>query len=241
MLQIIQKEFSSCKICKSKYTSENYPMSLSCGETICNDCCSQMLEHKKDCPFSPPHTHNNDTITKNLILTDIINDISCQVKLNKQDYKRFDSGLKEFLAKTKKNSYQDKDFEYTGTLIGNKPMGKGVLIHKDFGIIKGFFDGEFHKGIGRIIYSNNDVYIGKFVNYKKEECGEMRYNNFDRYEGTFKNDLYNGTGKFYNFKEKLTYEGEWKDGKKNGKFNILNDNNEIVKTETYRNDKIVYI
>ena len=239
MLQIIKKEFFSCKLCDSTYTEENCPYSLSCGENLCKECKEKMIINNSPCPFDSSHKHTEkDGIPKNLAFKEIIEDITKLIELNKNKNK-YDKELDDFinLLKQKKiTEFQNGEINYKGRLKDNKPFGRGRLMHKK-GIFEGIFFGEFHKGEGEINYTDNSLYKGKWENYKRQNKGVLLYPNLDKYEGEFKNDLFDGKGTLFINEKKIYYQGFWKEGKKEGLFNILNEKGEIIAIENYENDE----
>ena len=58
------------------------------------------------------------------------------------------------------------------------------------------------------------------------------------YEGQFKNDVYHGYGRFI-YEDASYYIGNWVDGKRDGKGQMVDTNN-IVSKGKWRNDKILY-
>ena len=65
----------------------------------------------------------------------------------------------------------------------------------------------------------------------------MEYNNLDKYEGEFKNDLFDGYGKYYDHSQKMILEGNWKKGKKNGNFLIKDFNDNLIYETKYVMDE----
>ena len=241
MLQIIQNEFFKCKLCRKKYSENNFPISLSCTKTLCKECFDCMNNNNNICPFDSSHKHTKENSAKNICLIKIMEDINNIINLNKPEEK-IDNKLKNFslvFEDLKKiNRFSNEEFIFKGELKDNKPIGAGQLIYKKIGIFNGTFNGEFHKGKGKIIYNDNSLFIGEWENYKRQGYGILDFTNFDKYEGEFKDDLYNGKGKLYIYDQKIIYEGFWKNGKKEGNFKILNDEEKLIKMENYKNDII---
>ncbi len=101
MLKIIKNEFFKCKICHLNYTEKNYPVFLTCEETLCLECYNNMKKEDKPCPFEDSHFHNNEEGIKNLKLISLIADINNLIKINKQDNK-YDILLKKLIEDLKK-------------------------------------------------------------------------------------------------------------------------------------------
>eukprot|EP00659_Diplonema_papillatum_P015743 gene15743-24042_t len=70
-------------------------------------------------------------------------------------------------------------------------------------------------GKGKTESKNGMVYIGDYVNNKRNGRGKCTYENGDRYEGEWVNDLRNGKGTLV-YSAGGKYEGEWKDDMKEG-------------------------
>ena len=241
MLQIIKKEFFTCKICKSNYTEKNYPVSLNCKETLCFKCKNKMLNNNEPCPFDKSHTHTEETAVKNICLVDIMQDIMKLIKVNEKKSKYNLDLIKlieELKIMNKKGEYQNEEIIFKGILKDNKPIGKGELIHKNIGIFKGKFFGEFHKGEGVINYNDNSYYKGEWENYKRQKRGVLIFSNLDKYEGEFKDDLFNGSGQLYIDEKKIYYVGNWIKGKKEGQFKLINEDGKCFKIEKYKNDML---
>ena len=239
MLQIIKKEFFTCKICKSSYNEQNYPVSLNCSETLCFNCKNKMLNNNGLCPFDESHTHTEKTAVKNICMIDIMEDIMKLIKVNEKKNKYNLDLIKlfeELKKMNKKGEYQNEEIMFKGIIKGNRPIGKGELIHKNIGIFKGKFFGEFHKGKGEINYNDSSYYIGEWENYKRQKKGVLTFSNLNKYEGEFKDDLFNGCGQLYIDDKQIYYIGKWINGKKEGQFILLDENRKFLRIENYKNN-----
>ena len=121
---------------------------------------------------------------------------------------------------------------------GNKKHGQGILTTPEF-VRKGTWrngeftgwgresrrnkevlEGKFINGLlnGKGIFKNskNNIYIGDFVNSKREGVGEL-YTNRIHYIGEFKEDKLNGKGIIEFLKEGHKYEGDFKNNEINGR------------------------
>ena len=238
MLQIIKEQFYTCERCSHKYSENNYPVCLSCGKTLCKNCKDEIIKFHKPCHFDSSHFHNEKHFLKNLCLINLMDDITKIIKINKEKNK-FDEDLNNFLKKLKKstkNFYQNDEITYNGHLKNNKALGKGNLIHKNIGIFSGIFYGEFHKGQGTINYNDNSYYKGEWENFKRQNKGILKYINQDEYEGEFKDDLFHGFGKLFIKDKKIIYQGIWVNGKKEGEFNVFDENQKFLRKENYFNN-----
>ena len=226
---IYEKLFCQCKICNNDITADNFPILLSCEKTLCLNCHNKMVKNNSKCPFNKSHGHIGELVRKNYAFIDYIE------KIRKQNLKPV-RDIDKIIKPIENRETQNDKFIYEGPLKDNKPFGKGELIYKGIGIFKGEFNGEFHKGKGKIIYDDGSFYEGEWENFKRQNYGILKFNNLDSYEGEFVDDLYEGKGKFNLFDRNITYEGFWRNGKKFGEFNIYNEFGELIKKENYEND-----
>ena len=66
--------------------------------------------------------------------------------------------------------------------------------------------------MGKILYKNGDIYIGKIYNFKKHGSGTLTMpRNNRKYVGQFSNGYVTGWGILYENDQKLL-EGEWEKG-----------------------------
>jgi lysozyme len=82
------------------------------------------------------------------------------------------------------------------------------------GVYVGETENDLPSGYGEWT-ANNKSYIGYWQLGKKNGQGIYKYNNYT-YTGAFKNDYFNGYGQLL-YKDSLIYEGQWKNGKREGK------------------------
>lgn len=97
---------------------------------------------------------------------------------------------------------------------------------------EGYADGE-----GKAIYENGDEYEGYFINGEKRGYGKYTWVNGDWYEGNFDGTI-NGFGARYWSKSGETFQGEWKNGDRNG-LGVLHNGNGTYEVGVWKNDKIV--
>jgi len=127
---------------------------------------------------------------------------------------------------------------YEGYFKDNKRNGVGVVTIPNGDIYESIWNNGNISCIGKIIYKNGEIYEGYMKNYKKDSCGIINYPNGDlfigiifddllyfgtfsrkngeRYVGYFKNNKMNGYGKLKSFIKNEVYEGNFKDGIKQG-------------------------
>ena len=239
MLQIIQNEFFKCEKCHSKYTEDNYPISLSCHKNICLNCFNEMADNNNKCPFNESHDHTKENSAKNICFIKIMEEINNLVKGAKQ--KDIYAILDKFISdlKKEKDSIKTGDITFKGELEDNKPKDIGILKLKNIGEFEGSFFGDFHKGKGKIKYNDGCSYKGEWENYKRQKKGVLTYPNSDRYEGEFKDDLYNGEGKLFVYGEKMYYKGTWINGKKEGIFDLYDEKDKFIRKKKFKDDVLV--
>lgn len=123
----------------------------------------------------------------------------------------------------------NEDFVYQGQFLGQHMHGKGHLLTKAGDLyVSPFFDnyaqgtgavyfangnyffGRLTQGdldIGKMVYSNGQVYVGEFRNGLRNGKGSLLYLDGSKYEGRFLDDLEHGEGR-------VTAEGIFEKGKK---------------------------
>ena len=97
-------------------------------------------------------------------------------------------------------------------------------------LLNSLFILAIHKGT--IEDKNLGDFIGPIIDSLKLnlEYKIEKYLNNDKYEGEFKNGLKEGYGKYFNYEKEIYYIGQWKNDKKNGK-GILYRLNSLKKRE----------
>lgn len=104
--------------------------------------------------------------------------------------------------------YASEGSSYYGEWKNNEAVGKEILISFSN---SNYYIGEIKNlapnGYGKMTYSNGDVYTGDFVYGHRDGRGIMIYNTGDTYKGHWKNDLFNGVGRFTNNGQ--AKQGEW--------------------------------
>ena len=92
-------------------------------------------------------------------------------------------------------------------------------------------------GLG--VLTNNegiDIYVGKFVNGRKEGNGNEYYDNgIKKYSGGFILNHYHGEGKLYDSSGKVVYDGDFYKGTKHGKGWVIENN--LNELSTFKFDK----
>ena len=99
-----------------------------------------------------------------------------------------------------------------------------------------------HTGSVKDKKENVGFFIGIIIDimtiYKKNGEGKEFYKDGKiKYEGNFLDDKYDGEGKFYDENGEI-YIGQFKNGKKNGNFCIIKDN-ELIKEGEFKNDEFI--
>jgi hypothetical protein len=148
--------------------------------------------------------------------------------------------------------YRDGDV-YTGTFLNGFPSGNGKLIYRDGDVYTGTFLNGFPSGNGKVIYIDGEhsSFTGQFLAGKLVD-GELIYRDGDVYTGEFLNQLMHGKGKrvyIHNrdaqphSRRTEIYEGEFRDGRRNGNgtstyYNAFGDIME-TKTGIFKDDRFV--
>lgn len=119
---------------------------------------------------------------------------------------------------------------YDGEWKAGLQHGVGLYKSSDFEYIGNWEEGWMN-GEGEIVYSNNDIYKGSFVENHRYGLGLYEFHNGNIYEGEFVDGKLNGFGTFY-FKDGNIYEGEFQDGKIKGDGTLyyVEDNDSVTIT-----------
>jgi hypothetical protein len=120
---------------------------------------------------------------------------------------------------------------YTGEMVKISTSEGKFQVPNGLGVIKGEgfeYNGSFKIGLmhgnGSFVY-NNESYDGQFTNGKRNGIGKMIFSNKDEYQGNWVNDVIEGNGRLmygieYDGSKKTYkgyYDGQWLQGKRNGK------------------------
>jgi hypothetical protein len=151
---------------------------------------------------------------------------------NFHEYQR-DKGIiwNDCLGEYESKVYKER---YFGEFTNNAKNGEGVIIMEENNV----FDGKFQNGnfsYGKLTYSNGYVFKGEFKDNSPNGLGLLKSpyvknglisGGYSVYEGEIKDSIPHGTGKlkfgdegfavFDLFGINYEYDGEWKNGKKNG-------------------------
>ncbi|CAK9205754.1 unnamed protein product [Sphagnum jensenii] len=106
---------------------------------------------------------------------------------------------------------------YRGSWKANYFHGLGLLYGKCGEMYEGYFENGKRCGMGKQTYrdwTSKDmsfhIYIGEWVDNKRDGVGTLRMVNGNVYQGHFKNDLKEGMGVFYFKDQQSKYEGLWR-------------------------------
>lgn len=92
--------------------------------------------------------------------------------------------------------------------------GRGILVFPN----GKKYEGEWVEGrlIGRakITHSNGDLYEGNTYNFQPHGHGILHYANGQRYVGEFSSGDCHGEGTLYDAEGQVSFEGEWRRGKR---------------------------
>lgn len=107
---------------------------------------------------------------------------------------------------------------YEGEMENNQINGKGCIYNDNFKATGNFSSGK-PVGLFKIVYDSGDVYEGGFPEFKRAGHGKLVKKNGVVYEGQYSNNKMHGKG-VLTIEEKV-YSGEWKLGKREGKFEMV--------------------
>ena len=115
--------------------------------------------------------------------------------------------------------FKDKKEYAVGNFKNNLLNGEnGYYYYNDGSVFNGEFVNGVPNGSGRISFKDGSVFEGSFVNGEKV-YGKFMWNDGKYYQGDIKKDLFDGFG-VYDWGGNRRYEGEWKEGKMQGKGKI---------------------
>ena len=193
-------DFSSitqCSICFENYTqTNNKPMVLGCGHTICYDCLYGILgsNYAAKCPFDKkPLTRNINSYSVNYSYLDVLSQIENISFLFENDNNYFTR--EELKRLPKEITFSNEEGQYKGEYIKDKSK-------------------KIRHGFGEMKYKNGSVYSGFWDQNKKNGRGMIKEQDGKEYAGDWVNDLPHGKGKCtFPLGEVKSYEGGWRKGK----------------------------
>lgn len=109
---------------------------------------------------------------------------------------------------------------------GNCQNGKGTLEYESGAKYIGEFKNGKIEGEGMFYFSNGNLYIGNWRDYRPQGKGRMTYGNGDIYFGNFEQSKIQGIGTM-EFANGNIYDGEWSDGKPHGKGTFRKANGDL--------------
>jgi len=128
---------------------------------------------------------------------------------------------------------------YEGELKENKMTGKGTIRNDKFKAEGEYVDGKPISDI-RILYENGDIYEGGFKDFKRNGKGKLVKKNGILYEGFYKDNKMHGDGVLDI--EGKQYKGKWIEGKREGKFLMVdlknNDQYDVVFEKDKRSSQV---
>ena len=134
--------------------------------------------------------------------------------------------------------YTDGTYYY-GQFVDGSKHGKGKQTYSSE---YDFYDGEWEygtwSGYGTLVFKNGDKYVGQFSRGNFEGKGTYYFKNGDKYVGQFRRGQFEGEGTYYVYNPMYKLIGEWKDGKKNGKF-IFYDSSGSTQVCYFENDNLI--
>ena len=108
---------------------------------------------------------------------------------------------------------------FSGRFVFGKMTGLGEYQREDGSKYEGDFSEGIPHGKGKEQLSDGSIFDGMYFGGMRKE-GKIIWKDGSSYEGTFEKDKFNGHG-IYNWGNQRKYEGEWKDGKMNGKGKLI--------------------
>lgn len=134
-------------------------------------------------------------------------------------------------------------YNYTGSLVNGKREGFGILksIAKGNIIYEGEWKNGLYHGYGKF-YTGFLLYEGQWMHGKKFGVGKTFYENGEvRYTGNWKNNMRDNFGKIFNKCGRLLYEGQWRENLKEG-FGLLygqdeQQNSYLTYSGNFKNNK----
>ncbi|TDE08297.1 MORN repeat-containing protein [Dyadobacter psychrotolerans] len=129
----------------------------------------------------------------------------------------------------------------------NVPIGRAITHFPDSSNMEMIFEnGELKEGVVWS-FANGEKYVGPLKEGEKSGYGKYNYANGDFYEGQWLDDKYNGLGRFTaapnlfitNCPKCVVYEGEWKNGVKDGYGKCYDIKRKLLYSGKFKNDKPV--
>ena len=130
------------------------------------------------------------------------------------------NSIQNINTNSRNNTNNEQDYQPANTSLQSQNQ-KNQSFHKKFFIIKN--ETRSH----RTSYSTSDsIYIGKYVNKKRNGQGKLILADQSYYEGNFKDGEFNGNGYFRT--RNYTYKGQFIAGKKDGKGKLESFNTKSI-------------
>lgn len=112
--------------------------------------------------------------------------------------------------------------EFKGNYVNGKRHGKGKIINKNGQVYEGQFKNGRIDGYGKMWHRDGKECEGKYYGYSLiEGLCDIEFDNNDKYTGHIKNNLPHGKGKWFDYKNKMIFDGNWKEGNLVGMTNVL--------------------
>lgn len=106
--------------------------------------------------------------------------------------------------------YANEHARYDGQWYNGLQDGIGYYQSPQFAY-RGEWEEGWINGYGKMVFSNKDLYVGRFVENKFYGDGAYLFSNGNKYDGEFVDGKFNGLGSFY-FANGDSYIGEFKEG-----------------------------
>ena len=138
------------------------------------------------------------------------------------------NSIQNINTNSRNNTNNEQDYQPANTSLQSQNQ-KNQSFHKKFFIIKN--ETRSH----RTSYSTSDsIYIGKYVNKKRNGQGKLILADQSYYEGNFKDGEFNGNGYFRT--RNYAYKGQFIAGKKDGKGKLESFNTKSIYEGEFKND-----
>jgi len=109
---------------------------------------------------------------------------------------------------------------YTGQWMNGKRHGQGKLVWVNQAVYEGDWKNDKLDGYGKLVWTSGMKYSGEWKDNKFHGCGTLTYKNGKKYEGSWRNNKFHGIGMLtyapQDTRKRISYTGEWKQGKRDG-------------------------
>jgi AAA+ superfamily predicted ATPase len=169
-----------------------------------------------------------------------------QKQITKETTPTDEKHLKEKVSKGwfKSKSKQFLSQNLGETFYGTSKKMEGIVVYRvnysdgSCFISYGSMKDAQRNGFCVLSLSSGDVYVGENKDSFLHGHGTYYFNNGDVHEGEFREKNYHGKGIHFNFEESMTYEGNWKNDKKDGPFQVTTKQGTKSKRFYHKNEVV---